>query len=1039
MAEETLQQLPDPKITVEPIGDKEQEEANNKEVELQLYQSLDEAINTGDEVAQLNAYKNLQSFYISQETLLDKTAVAGEAGLKGINKGLTIGLGLPVDISNFIIGLGEKGINKILEKSGSEKNVKVKSDKPFLGGKQLGDFFDKIGIETNYDKNRTLSAVTGRIAEEVGVTIPLMGITLAGATPKNMLKLGGVEMGLATTGGTGAAIGEGIDNRFFYDYDGPVNFELWGQALGYVSPITVGAAFKAINQGIGLSKGVGSMLDKFDSDLVKFFKPQNTSTKLAANILFSKLDESEITSLLTELQNKNLSKEVTKDELFGDPINQTNFPRMLDEFFDNEQLSRLRLFLESKEGSTDLVNSMDAYFQTRNIHLENIFRKKIQSLPEGATADDIITFLNKFSEDQIGYVQSKFIMAEQKAAEKMALFGDDIKIEDATSILKMELENSLDDLLIQEKNLWSKVKSKVNTGDIGDAAADIIANQYKTADKSSIPEIFFNLSGNTRLKDIGYLGDNAKEGLGLLDKGAKGAKFSADEVLNLRARIYDEIKATDGTTVAGRAKIDNYNSLLRSIDDSLLTGVTTKNMDNAQMALGFSNYLKTNVYDSEVGKVLGHNTNTGKINVIDANKFSQLLKKGEQGGVQSKDFLKIIGKESEGARTALYSDINKMKDASGNINRNTLTKYLNNNRQLINELGLQDEFKDLDIVLANLSEAGEALNLTKIEVGKHRKDILLTNVDNINITNPQIVSNIFKEAKKNQDLTINSVIKIKDLLKNDDLAFAAFQDDVTNYLLNSIKVIDQKGEKVLNLKQTINFIDDNEKLLKSIYGENYTTVEYFKNYLKEIQIKNPKSGPLNVEALERNNIVISALGRILGAKAGSMGVGPPLVLAGLGGRVANKIFSGKTNSEVFEILAKAFRDKDFAAELIKPLSDDIAEQIEGNINRLLQDNKAVFSTSGKIAETTIENFERNEKPDVQSVAPEEPQASLNLPTVNPASRLANTNLAVANTNLAAANPNTMDRGQELFGGPREITFASQGGIMNSRRIMQRVI
>ena len=180
--------------------------------------------------------------------------------------------------------------------------------------------------------------------------------------------------------------------------------------------------------------------------------------------------------------------------------------------------------------------------------------KKIQALPEGATADDIITYLNKFSEDQIGYVQSKFIMAEQKAAEKMALFGGDLKIEDATSILKMELESALDDLLIQEKNLWGKVKSKVNTGDIGDAAADIIANQYKTADKSSIPEIFFNLSGNTRLKDIGYLGDNAKEGLGLLDKGAKGAKFSVDEVLNLRARIYDEIRATDGTTVAGRAK-----------------------------------------------------------------------------------------------------------------------------------------------------------------------------------------------------------------------------------------------------------------------------------------------------------------------------------------------------------------------------------------------------------------------------------------------------------------------------------------------------
>ena len=1028
MAEETLQQLPDPKITVEPISDKEQEEANNKEVELQLYRSLDEAINSGDEVAQLNAYKNLQSFYISQETILDKAAVAGESTLQGINKGLTIGLGLPVDISNFIIGLGEKGVNKILNETGFETNVKFKSDKPFLGSKSLSEFFNTIGIETDYDKNRALSAVTGRIAEEVGVTVPLMGITLAGATPKNMLKLGGTELGLATTGGTGAAIGQQIDERFFYDYDGPVNFELWGQALGYVSPITVSSAFKALDNQVGFTRGINTV-----------FRPHATSTKIAGNILFSKLDESEITSLLNDLKNNNLSKEevfekfgITKDELFGDPINQTNFPRMLDEYFNNEQLSRLRLFLEGQEGSTDLVNAMDAYFLTRNIHLENIFRKKIQALPEGATPDDIITFLNKFSEDQIGYVQSKFIMAEQKAAEKMALFDDSLKIEDATSILKMELESALDDLLIQEKNLWSKVKSKVNTTDIGDAAAEIIANQYKTADRSSVPDIFYNLAGNTRLKDIGYLGDNAKEGVGLLDKGAKGAKFSVDEVLNLRARIYDEIRATDGTTVAGRTKIDNYNSLLESINDSLLTGVTTKNMEKAQMALGYSNYLKTNVYDSEIGKVLGYNTKTGKINIIDATKFEQLLKKGQAGGVQSKDFLKIIGKESEGARIGLYSDINKMKDANGNINRNTLTKYLNNNRQLINELGLQDEFKDLDSVLATVSQVGDELKRTKLEVGKHRKDILLTSVEGINITNPQIVSNIFTQAKKNQDLTVSSVIKIKDLLKNDDLAFAAFQDDVTNYLLNSIKVIDQKGEKVLNLKQTIQFIDDNEKILKAIYGESYETVEYFKNYLKEIQPKKPASGPLNLEVLERNNVFVSAFGRILGAKAGSMGVGPPLVLAGLGGRIANKLFSGKTNEEIFQILSQAFRDKEFAATLIKPIADDVAEQIEGNINRILQDNNAVFTTTGRITETTIENFERDEKPNTQPVVSEEPQASLNLPTVNSASRL-------ANTNIAAVDPNTMDRGKQLFNRPGEITFASKGGIMNARKIMQRVI
>ena len=36
------------------------------------------------------------------------------------------------------------------------------------------------------------------------------------------------------------------------------------------------------------------------------------------------------------------------------------------------------------------------------------------------------------------------------------------------------------------------------------------------------------------------------------------------------------------------------------------------------------------------------------------------------------------------------------------------------------------------------------------------------------------------------------------------------------------------------------------------------------------------------------------------------------------------------------------------------------------------------------------------------------------------------------------NPNTMARGQQLFGGPGEITFASKGGIMNSKKAFQRV-
>ena len=36
------------------------------------------------------------------------------------------------------------------------------------------------------------------------------------------------------------------------------------------------------------------------------------------------------------------------------------------------------------------------------------------------------------------------------------------------------------------------------------------------------------------------------------------------------------------------------------------------------------------------------------------------------------------------------------------------------------------------------------------------------------------------------------------------------------------------------------------------------------------------------------------------------------------------------------------------------------------------------------------------------------------------------------------NMDTMARGSQLFSGPREITFAAQGGIMNARKPIQRV-
>jgi len=47
-------------------------------------------------------------------------------------------------------------------------------------------------------------------------------------------------------------------------------------------------------------------------------------------------------------------------------------------------------------------------------------------------------------------------------------------------------------------------------------------------------------------------------------------------------------------------------------------------------------------------------------------------------------------------------------------------------------------------------------------------------------------------------------------------------------------------------------------------------------------------------------------------------------------------------------------------------------------------------------------------------------------------------MAAMPTNTGPANMDTMAKGSQLFKGPREITFAAQGGIMNARKPIQRV-
>ena len=94
-------------------------------------------------------------------------------------------------------------------------------------------------------------------------------------------------------------------------------------------------------------------------------------------------------------------------------------------------------------------------------------------------------------------------------------------------------------------------------------------------------------------------------------------------------------------------------------------------------------------------------------------------------------------------------------------------------------------------------------------------------------------------------------------------------------------------------------------------------------------------------------------------------------------------------------------------------------------------------------EETDRDFNINIEPQARGVIPD--TLNVTLPIVNQESRLASTDLIqpvnmtrTGTTDTGTINPTTLARGQQLFSGPGEITFAAKGGIMNTKKAFQRV-
>ena len=354
----------------------------------------------------------------------------------------------------------------------------------------------------------------------------------------------------------------------------------------------------------------------------------------------------------------------------------------------------------------------------------------------------------------------------------------------------------------------------------------------------------------------------------------------------------------------------------------------------------------------------------------------------------------------------------------------TSTVKSKNGDKILNDFLINDK-KSLEVLLGPNYESkiDDLLKISKIS--KKLEDGIAAQAIGSKATSTEFVNGIIKNASKG-DFGTNA--SIRDMIDEFGGINSKLVNDIRNNILKDIfkkssKIEEKGGEKLFQEVLDVKKFADNIKKLR----ENENLKEFFTD--DQIQAL------LTYEQYSR-------------AVGGNLGVGGELAKAEQTAQLVQKFNVIDTGLTIlkYDLLARILSNPVSAKKLTELTPDGVTSKnlsiIQTALVRLEEELAEKGMGENQINDTGVltKPVEISPDKDVKVVPTEQPievpSGNVNQP-VN-VSRLGQTNITPP-VSLAAADPSVMDRGRQLFSGSNEITFASKGGIMNTRKIMQRVI
>lgn len=828
----------------------------------------------------------------------------GASGMKGVARTV----GLPADIGNMILELGDKmdmSSKRMFQTKQGEAPTAVRIP---AGTEEAQMLMGEVGLATEAEGKTDVGRYIGRGVEEAtAAALPIGGIlqqtknvSLTAQPARNVIgqimqqtaKHPGVvtsaEGGLGFTSGLGA---EGGKDLF---PDSPYG-EVGGAITGAFAPTA----------GIGLVKRGME------------YTPKARTEKKVRQIVQDSVKD--VDKALTGLSDKGIEGIDTRSAQKSGDTGLLDLEASVvhhDEAFKGDYESALENIRQAAKDKFSTVlrgnetpEQMHAFVAERVARLDGLINRRIEQAMETA-------------QKNIDQIDVPYASAIDEA-------------EASSQIARDSLETAFKNARNQEASEWGKIDFTVKADTSPIRAATIKAKQDIGRLGGKDPELeklFKDLIGKeakpTKVSEVGMTKAEklkARREAREVDKVESQTLMrdneEIDELRKLRTRILDAKRRENGTMAPSRSvlgKLDDINDAILDVMESTVARTSTDSADGSQLrvAMDYTRKMHDRFTRGSVGKLLRYDSIGGE-RVPDIDTLRTLIRPGAIGAAKADDVIRSVdelinavpAEELTGAieKYLKAQFITASTARNGIVDPKAMDRFLKSHGPVLNRFPeLKADLSDAQSaqrLADDIAKSGEQRIANIHDKNKSRAALYL----DIGSEKPELViDSIFKPGNPNQAKDMDGLIA---LARRDPTGSAfeglktATHDHMWNKVVHDMTI---DGDFIVSTKMS-QYIKDNHRGLVKIYGSG--GVKRLNSLAKEIA-KTERIGRAGaVEDVNKlTTLLVSSVGRITGVKIGPKFGVSPLVAAGIGRSLSLAMLKKPAIANVRALLMKSLQD-----------------------------------------------------------------------------------------------------------------------------------